>query len=119
MNYLSALAAALVSLASTVAYAQSFSADSSCCGRLFYSISEGGVISGNYPKQDGEIHGRVDGNGTASGIWTQPRSDHPCIRQKNGSFAWGRFILQNVGSPAISGSWGYCDEYPNRAWGFR
>jgi hypothetical protein len=119
MNYLSALAATLLALAGAAAHAQSFSSDSKCCGRLYYGVSGDGVISGSYPKQEGQIYGKVDANGTASGTWTQPRSDHPCMEQRHGTFAWGRFIFEDVGTPAISGSWGYCDEVPNRAWGFR
>lgn len=113
------LAAYLLVGVSIGAEAQQFSADSSCCGPLFYSIGPDGSVRGQYPKQSGLLSGRVDAGGTATGIWTQPRSDHPCIRPRNGSYAWGRFVIQDIGTPSMSGAWGYCDEYPNRGWGFR
>lgn len=107
-----------VALAPGAAFAQSFSVDSSCCGALYYRISPDGHVSGSYPKQSGRLHGSVRPDGSASGIWTQPRSDHPCMNPRAGSFAWGRFVIRNIGSDGMSGEWGYCDEYPNRKWGF-
>ena len=97
------------------AYAEEFSVDSRCCGPLYYNISPGGHVTGNYPKQGGRISGDVGPGGTATGTWTQPRSDHPCIRPRRGSFAWGRFVIRNIGTSDISGEWGYCDEMPDHA----
>jgi hypothetical protein len=101
------------------AFAERFSVDSKCCGRLYYSIDPDGDVHGHYPKQEGRLSGTISGDGTATGIWIQPRSDHPCVRERRGSYAWGRFVIKNMGTPDIEGEWGYCDEAPNRAWGFR
>ena len=106
-------------LSATAASAESFSVDSRCCGPLFYNISPGGYVTGNYPKQGGRISGTVGPGGTATGTWTQPRSDHPCIRPRMGSFAWGRFVIRDIGTDSINGEWGYCDEMPDHNWGFR
>ena len=92
--------------------------DSECCGALYYHVHHDGAVTGEYPKQDGHIDGRVSPDGTASGIWTQPRSDHPCLRPRYGTYAWGRFVIRDIDGPGMSGEWGYCDEVPNRGWGF-
>jgi len=110
---------AVLLLMTVPAFAERFSVDSKCCGRLFYSIDPDGDLRGYYPKQEGRISGTVDRNGTARGIWVQPRSDHPCVHERRGSLAWGRFVLRNVGTPDIEGEWGYCDEMPDHDWGFR
>lgn len=94
-------------------------ADSVCCGRLFYRISPDGTVSGEYPKQGGIIYGRMVSEGTAEGIWTQPRSDRPCDDQQHGSYAWGRFQIRGIGGPELFGDWGYCDKRPDHGWGFR
>ena len=91
---------------------------SDCCGPLDYHIDRNGGILGEYPKQNGRIEGSIARDGSASGLWFQPRSDHPCMRPQGGTFTWGRFIIRNVATPAMSGEWGYCDEVPNRKWGF-
>jgi hypothetical protein len=119
MRIVCVLMGGLFALAPATAFAESFSVDSECCGALYYHVGPGGSVRGEYPKQDGRIFGTVGPEGAATGIWTQPRSDHPCVRPRNGSFAWGRFVIRNIGTPDISGEWGYCDEYPNRGWGFR
>ncbi|TBW39187.1 hypothetical protein EYW49_06740 [Siculibacillus lacustris] len=114
--------AGLIAAATVVAgeaAARDFAVDSSCCGVLYYSLRGDGEVSGHYPKQEGVIRGRVGPEGTATGLWTQPRSDHPCVRPRGGSYAWGRFVIYDIGTRRISGDWGYCDEIPNRGWGFR
>ena len=114
-----ACAVILTALLGGGASAQEYSADSSCCGVLYYTIGRGDRFSGDYPKQNGRVFGTINANGTATGTWTQPRSDHPCLKPKSGTYAWGRFVFRDVGSRAINGAWGYCDEYPNRDWGFK
>ena len=99
--------------------ARVFSVDTRCCGPLYYNFIPGGKeVSGDYPKQRGRISGTVDSDGTATGIWTQPRSDHPCSRERGGTLTWGRFVIRKIGTPAISGEWGYCDTQLDHNWGF-
>ena len=102
----------------SVGGARAESVDSDCCGALYYHVRHDGAVTGEYPKQNGHIDGRVSPDGTATGIWIQPRSDHPCLRPQYGTYAWGRFVIRNIGDPDMSGEWGYCDEVPNRGWGF-
>lgn len=91
---------------------------SQCCGPLYYHVHHDGTITGDYPKQSGQIYGSVSADDTARGIWTQPRSDHPCSHPRGGSYAWGRFVIRDVGGPGMSGEWGYCDQIPDQDWGF-
>lgn len=96
-----------------------YSADSKCCGPVQYGVTPGNYFIGRYPKYDGVLVGTADPDGRASGLWVQPHSDRPCADTRRGSRAWGRFAFRNTGSAAITGEWGYCDEPPNRPWGFQ
>jgi hypothetical protein len=94
------------------------SIDSQCCGPLSYHIQSDGTLVGVYPKQKGEIAGDMAADGSAMGVWIQPRSDHPCAQARGGTYAWGRFVFRNVGRSNMAGEWGYCDDVPNHPWGF-
>jgi hypothetical protein len=79
------------------------------------------VVAGVYPKGDGRVTGQLSDNGLAiRGIWTQPDGDHPCADEQNGSRAWGRFVFAFDQHPRqgtrMAGTWGYCDERPERPW---
>jgi hypothetical protein len=50
------------------AFAERFSVDSECCGRLYYSIDPDGGVHGHDPKQEGRLSGTISGDGTAKGI---------------------------------------------------
>ncbi|WP_296524209.1 caspase domain-containing protein [Rhodoplanes sp.] len=95
-----------------------FTVNTRCCGPFTYGITPGRYLIGHYPKQSGTTNGRIGPDGTASGLWIQPRSDRPCAERRNGSLAWGRFVFRNVGTAAMTGEWGYCDEYPTQPWNF-
>jgi hypothetical protein len=98
--------------------ARAESVDSDCCGPLDYHVEQNGDIFGLYPKQSGRIEGSVARDGSAIGLWFQPRSDHPCTKSQGGTLAWGHFVIRHVAMPEMSGEWGYCEEVPTRKWGF-
>ena len=86
-------------------------------GPLHLHISRDGDVRGEYPKLQGVIRGRVGANGSIYGMWYQPRSDHPCASMRGDTFAWGAFSITSPYRSYVSGTWGYCDEQPNRDWG--
>ena len=79
----------------------------------------GNRVTGTYPKFQGRLSGTVIERGVVTGIWTQPRSQQPCDTQRNGTNAWGTFIITNWGAPTMRGSWGYCGDKPDFDIGFQ
>ena len=101
------------------AFAQEIYANSQCCGPVTLNVGSDGAVKGFYPKQGGVLEGTIGANGVVTGMWTQPRSDYPCMSQHNGRDAWGHFVIYDIGTPTMSGAWGYCDARPSRPFGFR
>ena len=87
---------------------------SQCCGPLYYHVHHDGTITGDYPKQSGQIYGSVSADDTARGIWTQPRSDHPCSHPRGGSYAWGRFVICEWAAQACRASGAIAIKFPIR-----
>jgi hypothetical protein len=82
-------------------------------------ISRSGEVDGAYPRRDGILRGRMSANGDIHGLWTQPRSDHPCREPRGGTYAWGAFEINGIYDRHPSGSWGYCGERADRDWELR
>jgi hypothetical protein len=85
-------------------------------GPIRLHVERDGEVSGHYPKYNGTLSGHVDQAGEIRGIWTQPTSDHPCERARNGTYSWGLFVISSPYHKRISGAWGYCGETPQRDW---
>lgn len=79
-------------------------------------LDAGGEVHGVYPKRQGEMFGHDGADGNIHGIWTQPRSDHPCHELRRDTYTWGGFVISNPYRRNVSGSWGYCGEEPLRDW---
>lgn len=88
-------------------------------GPMRLEISRNGEVDGAYPDRDGVMRGRINAAGEISGIWTQPRSDHPCRDARGGTKAWGTFQIAGIYTRQPIGYWGYCSEDPNRNWKLR
>jgi len=112
-----ALAAAVLSLAVSAARAEDLFFDSSD-GPMEIHVGEGGRVSGHY-QRPGRIVGHVGRDGSIEGLWLEPASDHPCGSQREGTYAWGRFIIGRAWSRHPYGSWSYCDDTPNSDWQIR
>lgn len=108
----------VIALSAAPALAQEISVNSRCCGLVILQIDPDGQVKGRYPKQGGVMEGKIDADGLLTGIWTQPRSDYPCMSPHNGREAWGHFAIYEIGGPNMSGYWGYCDTKPSRPFGF-
>jgi hypothetical protein len=107
-----------ITLSIALAFAQEISVNSRCCGPVTLQIDPDGQVKGRYLKQGGTMQGSIDADGVLTGIWTQPRSDYPCMTAYNGREAWGHFAIYDIGGPKMNGYWGYCDTKPSRPFGF-
>ena len=114
-----AIALLMLCALSCPASAQQIHANSRCCGPVTLNIGADGAVNGFYPRQGGVLEGTMGADGVVTGIWTQPRSDYPCMSQHNGREAWGHFVIYDIGAPTMSGAWGYCDARPSRPFGFQ
>ena len=74
-----------------------------------------GQVHGTYPKFGGEIFGQMKA-GDVDGIWTQPKSEHPCKEERHGTVNWGRLVFPAGQESGFHGSWGYCDADPTQPW---
>jgi len=93
-------------------------------GPMEIHIDQSGRVHGRYQQESGaqrpgRLVGTAGGNGSLEGLWLQPKSDHPCGYPREGSYTWGRFTIGNAWGAYPYGSWGYCDEIPNRNWQIR
>ena len=76
----------------------------------------GGYQQDRGAQRHGRLVGRASGDGTIEGLWLQAESDHPCNRQREGTYSWGEFVITGAGSRRPLGFWGYCGERPGRPW---
>lgn len=87
-----------------------------------YDSSEGAVtlqqsgdrVLGRYSQDNGELTGLLFGN-IFEGFWIENSSDRRCSTPKNGRYHWGRATFEFTSS-GFSGTWGYCNDVPNRGW---
>lgn len=85
-------------------------------GPMRIEISRNGEVDGAYPDREGVMRGRINAAGQISGIWMQPRSDHPCREAKGGTKAWGTFQIVGIQTRRPVGRWGYCGADPSYDW---
>jgi hypothetical protein len=88
-------------------------------GPMEIHVGDGGQVFGHYQRRGGRIVGHIGGDGVIEGLWLQTSSHHPCGQPREGTNAWGRFIIQRAWSGDPYGSWSYCDEVPNNDWRLR
>jgi hypothetical protein len=74
----------------------------------------GDRVNGKYTNDNGEITGTLyDSN--LDGFWIEDHSDRRCSSSKNGRYYWGRISFE-FKDDGFSGTWGYCNDAPSRAW---
>ena len=74
----------------------------------------GSQVVGRYATDNGEITGTLTGK-TFDGFWIEDGSAVKCNYARNGRFYWGKLRFDVQGNRQ-TGTWGYCDENPSRAW---
>lgn len=87
-----------------------------------YKTSEGNMtlrqnddrVTGKYTNDNGEITGTLY-DATLDGFWIEDHSDRRCSSAKNGRYYWGRISFE-FNNNGFSGTWGYCNDSPSRAW---
>ncbi len=92
--------------------------DTKAFGPIDFEI-DGKRVTATYPKYKGRLAGTEVSPGVVTGYWWQPRSDQPCSTQRNGTSAWGRFVITKFNQAKMSGLWSYCDAEATRDIGFR
>ena len=118
-----AICAALLLASAELAQADELSFYSSD-GPIDLHVGESGRVFGHYQQdtgaqRPGRIVGHMQPDRSIEGLWLQPASDHPCGYAREGTYAWGHFIIGHAWGHHPYGSWGYCDEAPNRDWQIR
>jgi hypothetical protein len=93
-------------------------------GPMQIHFGGGGQVSGQYqqdksPWRPGRIVGHIGGDGVIEGLWVQAESNQPCGQTREGTYAWGRFIIRRAENGKHYGSWSYCDGVPNKDWQLR
>ena len=92
--------------------------DTKAFGPIDFEI-DGKRVVATYPKYQGRLQGTEVAPGVVTGYWWQPKSTQPCSTQRNGTNAWGRFVITKFNQATMSGLWSYCDAEATRDIGFR
>lgn len=75
-----------------------------------------GEYYGTYPDDNGRIFGRVTGY-KFDGYWAETNSSRRCSTAKDGTYHWGRYVMEfNSSYSSFTGRYGYCDDPPARKW---
>ncbi len=75
----------------------------------------GDIIAGWYSKYGGEIRGKLIDDHTIEGVWAENSSKRKCKKDLYGRNYIGKFRINfNKDFSQITGTWGYCDDEPNR-----
>jgi hypothetical protein len=76
----------------------------------------GKAASAPYKSEGGTVSGELKGS-TLVGYWHEPYSSVKCSTVRAGTSYWGRVeFVFNPAVDAYKGTWGYCDEVPERGW---
>jgi hypothetical protein len=79
----------------------------------------GKAVKGPYRSEAGNVAGELQGN-TLVGYWHEPHSSVKCPTKRGGTFYWGKISFAfDAAAKEYSGTWGYCDEVPERGWSGR
>lgn len=71
---------------------------------------------GSYPEDSGRIFGTLNGH-KFDGYWAEGSSSYRCNTEKDGSYYWGRFVMDFAPDfSSFTGLYSYCDSTPNRKW---
>jgi len=92
--------------------------DTEAFGPIDFEV-DGKRVEATYPKHQGRLQGTEVAPGVVSGYWWQPKGSQPCATKRNGTNAWGRFVITRFNEATMSGLWGYCDADATRDIGFR
>ena len=85
---------------------------------------DAGAVTGKsatapYKDEGGTVTGELKGS-TLVGFWHEPYSSVKCSTKRANTFYWGRVeFVFNPAVDAYQGTWGYCDEAPERGWSGR
>ena len=72
-----------------------------------------------YKEEGGTVSGELRGS-TLVGYWHEPESSKKCATQRAGTWYWGRIeFVFDADAKTYAGTWGYCDEAPERGWSGR
>ncbi len=119
---MAAAAIAGVLLGSGVAFAQQYAFDTDDTP-IFITVAPDGSVTGTSPNSNPQrtsaFYGHINQSGTIEGIWVQAVSNSMCTRPRQGSYAWGLFVITNPGDRHVYGMWGYCDARPNHSYNLR
>ena len=79
----------------------------------------GKAATAPYKSEGGTVSGELKGS-TLVGYWHEPESSLKCGAQRGGTWYWGRVeFVFNSAVNEYQGTWGYCDETPERGWSGR
>lgn len=77
---------------------------------------DAGGVEGVYEYGGGRVRGVAEGS-TVTGYWYQDASPISCGTQRDGTAYYGRVVWRfNADRSAFTGSWGHCDDAPDRDW---
>ena len=82
-------------------------------GNMTFNGNRTGKIA-EYGSDKGRIVGNIQGN-HINGYWVEYSSARRCSTEKDGSFYWGRFVVDLTGNK-FTGKWSYCDAEPGSSW---
>ena len=92
--------------------------DTEAFGPIDFEV-DGKRVEATYPKYAGRLQGTEVAPGVVTGYWWQSKSSQPCATKRNGTNAWGRFVITKFNQATMSGLWSYCDAEATRDIGFR
>jgi len=93
--------------------------DMKTTSRFTLSIQQHGeLVKGSYTwgkGYKGEIAGLMYDDGVLEGYWFQDRSSRKCKTPKNGTYYWGRLVLEFT-NDSVQGKDNYCEAAPSDPW---
>lgn len=113
----SAIVLAVAGVASPAAAQKAEGVNSRAFGDIDFEV-DGNRVTATYPKHKGRLVGTEVSPGVVVGYWLQTESSQPCATARNGTHAWGRFVITKFSQPTMVGLWSYCDAEATRDIGF-
>lgn len=89
---------------------------STSCGTMTFNVGAGGKVIARYTEDNGRIIGVLRGR-RLIGHWIEDDSTVKCKTKRDGSYYWGRIVLEfDANFTKFTGKWSYDERKPTAAW---